>query len=67
MYANYYFLTTKFYFQNQSPKCRVDGYKFRSVYKLILIGKVQGIDHMYHCNTVQIPVYRCVYYIADNI
>ena len=24
-------LTTKFYLQNQSPKCRVDSYKFRSV------------------------------------
>ena len=29
---NLLLLTTKFYFQNQPPKCRVDGYKFRSVY-----------------------------------
>ena len=30
--CNFLLLTTKFYFQNQPPKCRVDGYKFRSVY-----------------------------------
>ena len=30
--CNLLFLTGTFYFQNQSPKCRVDGYKFRSVY-----------------------------------
>ena len=30
--CNLLFLTTEFYFQNQSPKCRVDSYKFRSVY-----------------------------------
>ena len=32
--CNLLFLTTKFDFQNQSPKCRVDGYKFHSVYYL---------------------------------
>ena len=31
---NLLLLNTKFYLQNQSPKCRVDGYKFRSVYWL---------------------------------
>ena len=30
--CNLLLLTTKFYLQNQSPKCRVDGYKFCSVY-----------------------------------
>ena len=29
---NLLLLTTKFYIQNQPPKCRVDRYKFRSVY-----------------------------------
>ena len=29
--CNLLVLTAKFYFQNQSPKCRVDGYKFRLV------------------------------------
>ena len=44
---NLLFLTTKFYFQNQSPKCRVDGYKFRSVY--IQIGSMSVNQIMKMC------------------
>ena len=32
--CNLLLMTTKFYFQNQPPNCRVNSYKFRSVYKL---------------------------------
>ena len=32
--CNLLLLTNKFYIQNQPPKCRVEGYKFRSVYAI---------------------------------
>ena len=38
--CNLLILTINFYLQNQSPKCRVDGYKFRSVYTLLLHEKL---------------------------
>ena len=39
--CNLLLLTTKFYLQNQSPKCRVDGYKFRSVYIVFTVSFMQ--------------------------
>ena len=53
--CNLLVLTTKFYFQNQSSKCRVEGYKFRSVYiitsklwsvnKFIVISLCKSVKH----------------------
>ena len=37
--CNLLLLTNKFYFQNRSPKCMVDGYKFRSVCIISQVGK----------------------------
>ena len=56
--CNLLLLTTKFYFQNQPPKCRVDGYKFRSVYTLSFL-ETKCVLHALHykCECFMMPFY----------
>ena len=44
---NLLLLTIKFYFQNQPPKCRVDGYRFRSVYVLCVKSQAQSLQSFF--------------------